>query len=237
MQLRALLLCHHSTTVQFMNRAFKEFSIEVEACSEPRVALQNLKDQRYEAVIVDSEDRAGAMLLLDGLKTIPSCKNSLRIVLVDQQTVLATAFSTGTHLVIYKPISADRLRNSLRALCPLMNRKLQRQFGRIRVKLPAIVRFADKNLPASIQDISQGGVAFTTKESIPTTQPLSLDFVLPGRPGIITTAATVVWSDIRGQIGAQFVDMEPAAHQVVCHWITAHLTSKRLQKAVADFEA
>ena len=238
MPLRSLLLCRHRATVQFINRAFKEFSIDVEACSEPHAALQNLKDRRFEAVIVDADDRAGAMLILDSLKALPSGKNSLRIVLADQETALAAAFSSGTHLVIYKPISVDRLRNSLRALFPLMNRKLQREFSRIHVRVPAMVRLADKNLPASIVDISQGGVAFTTKESIPTHQKtFGLDFALPGRPGIITTSATVVWSDVRGRMGAQFVSMEPASHKLVCDWVTAQLSSKRLQKAAAKFQA
>jgi DNA-binding NarL/FixJ family response regulator len=237
MALRSLLLCRHPATVQFINRAFKEFSIDLEACSEPQAALQSLKGQRFEAVVVDAEDRAGAMLLLDGIKTLPSCKNSLRIVLADHQTVLATAFSTGTHLVIYKPISADRLRNSLRALYPLMSRKLQRQFGRIRVRVPAIVHIADKNLPASILDISQGGVAFSTKETIPATKTLALDFVLPGRTGMITTSATVVWNDVRGRMGAQFLDMEPTSRKAVCEWVTAQLSSKRHHKAVAQSQA
>jgi ActR/RegA family two-component response regulator len=238
MPLRSLLFCRHSATVQFINRTFKEFSIDVETCSEPQAALQNLKDQRFEAVVIDAEDRTGAMLVLDSLKALPSCKNSLRVVLADNQTVLATAFSTGTHLVIYKPISADRLRNSLRALCPLMSRKLQREFHRIRVRIPAIVHVADKNLPASILDISQGGVALTTKEAIPATKILGLDFVLPGRTRMITTSATVVWNDVRGRIGAQFANIEPASRKLVCEWVAAQLSSRRLHKAtVAKVQA
>ncbi len=53
-------------------------------------------------------DREQAMSVLDTLKT--TSKNSLKIVLADPRTALAAAFGTGTHLVIYKPLSADRLR-------------------------------------------------------------------------------------------------------------------------------
>lgn len=232
MPLRSLLLCRQQATANFINRVFREFSIEVEACAEPQAALRSLKDGRFEAIVVDTEDRVGAMTVLDSLKALPSCKNSLRIVLADHQTVLATAFSTGTHLVIYKPVSADRLRNSLRALCPLMGRKLKREFARIRVRIPAIVRTEGRNLPGSIFDISGGGIALSTKESIPATKMLNIDFALPGRTGMINTTAAMVWNDVSGRLGAQFVEIEPTSRKAVCDWVAAQVRSNRLRKAV-----
>jgi hypothetical protein len=131
-----------------------------------------------------------------------SCKNSLRIVLADHQTALAAAFSTGTHLVIYKPISADRLRNSLRGLCNLIGQRPQREFGRIRVEIPAILHIGEKNqVPASIISISQEGVALLSQQAIPT-KTLGLRFALPGRTVMITTSTEVIWNDVRGRSGA-----------------------------------
>jgi hypothetical protein len=121
-----------------------------------------------------------------------SCKNSLRIVLADHQTALAAAFSTGTHLVIYKPISVDRRRNSLRGLCNLIRQRPQREFGRIRVKIPAILHIGEKNqVPASILSISQEGVALLSQQAIPTNT-LGLRFALPGRTVMITTSTEVI---------------------------------------------
>jgi DNA-binding response OmpR family regulator len=232
MLLRSLLLCRHSATVEFITRGFREFSVEVVSCSEPQDALDRLGDHRFEAIVVDAEDRGGAMLILDSLKALPSNKNSLRVVLADRETALGTAFSTGTHLVIYKPISAERLRNSIGALCNLMGRRRQRESNRIRVRLPAMVNIAGKNqVPASILDISQGGVALSTQQAIPATKTLELQFALPGKTGQITTSADVVWNDVRGRIGAQFVDMEPASRKVLCEWVAAQLSSTRLHRA------
>jgi CheY-like chemotaxis protein len=231
MPLRSLLLCRHNATVQLISRGFKDFSVEVESVSEPQAALQRLKDQRFEAIVIDAQDRTEALLVLDSLKTLPSCKNSLRIVLADHETALAAAFSTGTHLVMYKPISADRLRNSLRGLCNLIGRRRQREFGRICVKIPAILHIGEKNqVPASILSISQGGVAFLSQQAI-STKTLGLRFALPGRTVMITTSAEVVWNDVRGRIGAQFVNMEPASHKVLSEWVSAQLNSTRLRKA------
>ena len=232
MPLRSLLLCRHATTVQFITRGFRELGIDVEALSEPEAAVQRLKDQRFEAVVIDSEDAAGAMLVLENLKALHSCKNSLRIVLADHRTALGTAFSMGTHLVIYKPISADRLRNSLRALCNLIGRRAQREFDRIQVEVPAIVHLGDdSSVKASILSISQGGVAFSTRKALPPTKTLGLQFVLPGRTAMITTSAEVVWNDVRGRIGVQFVNMETGSRKVVCEWVSSQLSSKRLNDA------
>ena len=234
MPMRSLLLCRHNTTTHFVSRGFKEFNIEVESCSEPQAALHRLTDQRFEAIVIDTEDRSGATLVLDGLKSLPTCKNSLRIVLADRQTALAAAFSTGTHLVIYKPISADRLRNSLRALSNLMGRRHPREFDRIRARVPVRVHIPGKDLPASILDISEGGVALSAKEMIPTTKTLGLEFALPGRTGIITTSGDVMWNDVRGRIGVRFVNMEPASRKLLCEWVAAQLSSARLRRAAVS---
>lgn len=232
MLLHSLLLSRDSPTVQSLTRGLKEFSVDVESCSEPEDALRRLKEQRFEAVVIDDEDTAGAMLLLKSLKDLASCKNSLKIVLTDSHS--ATAFATGAHLVLYKPISADRLRNSLRAVHNLIARKLKREFDRIRVKVPAIVQVSEENrMSASILDISQGGVALSTQHVPSTVKTFGLKFALPGRTGIITTSAEVVWSDMRGRLGAQFVNMEPASHTVLSEWISAMILAKRFPRITA----
>jgi hypothetical protein len=51
--------------------------------------------------------------------------------------------------------------------------------------------------------------------------------------GMITTSAQVVWSDVRGRLGAQFVDMEPASRTILSEWISAQTLSKRLRKSTS----
>jgi DNA-binding response OmpR family regulator len=238
MSLRALLLCREKATIHLLTRGFKEFSVDIESYPDPKTAVQRLTDQRFEAILVDAKDREEAMLLLDSLKPMPSCKNSLRIVLADRETALGAAFSIGIHLVIYKPISTDRLRSSIGAMCNLLGRRYQRESERIRVKLPAIVNVGDSQIPASIFSISSGGVALSTKQTIYKAQNLGLQFALPGGTGKISTSAEVVWNDVlRGRIGAQFVNIEPAARKFVCDWIATQSSAKRLRATVSSFEA
>jgi DNA-binding response OmpR family regulator len=238
MPLRALLLCRHTPTVQLLTRGFKEFSVEVESYADPADAVQKATDRRFEAIIVDADDRGDAMFLLDGLKALPSCKNSLRIVLADRETALGTAFSIGIHLVIYKPISADRLRNSIGAMCNLLGRRYQRESERIRVRVPAVVSLGGSQMPAAIFSISAGGLALSTKTSISKAQSVDLQFALPGSTGKINASAEVVWNDVlHGRIGAQFVNIEPEARKMVCDWISSQASAKRLRQTVSRIDA
>jgi hypothetical protein len=58
----------------------------------------------------------------------------------------------------------------------------------------------ETDVPASILDISAGGVALATQQAIPKAQSLGLHFMLPGRTAKITTSAEVVWNDVHGRI-------------------------------------
>lgn len=238
MPLRALLLSRDQATVQLLTRGFREFSVDLESYPEPAIAAQRATDQRFEAILVDAKDRDSAMALLDSSKILPSCKNSLRIVLADRETALGTAFSIGIHLVIYKPISTDRLRNSIGAMCNLLGRRYQRESERIRVRVPALVNLGGSDVPAAIYSISAGGVALSTKQTISKAQNLGLQFALPGSTGNITASAEVVWNDIlHGRIGAQFVNMRPEARKLVCDWIASQASAKRLRTTMAKLEA
>ena len=231
MLLRSLPLCRDAATIQLISRGFKEFSVEVESCAAPEEALHKFMIQRFDAVVIDDADHAAAALLLNKLKVVPSFKNSLAIVLVDAQTALRAAFSSGTTLAIYKPLSPDRLRKSLRPLQNLIGRSRQRKCDRIPVRLPARVRLDEKTyVPALILDISQTGVALSVQQGIPNTKMVGLEFALPGRGGTIATSADVIWRNAQGRLGAQFSNMEPLSRRLLSEWAVAQLKSIQLQK-------
>jgi len=237
MPLRSLVLSCDSATVQFLTRGLKEFSVDVETCSDQEHALKRLKEQRFEAVVIDDEDRTGATVILETLGTLELSKNSLKIVVTSSQTKLASAFGSGTHLVMYKPLSADRLRHSMRALHTLMNRRLKRDSVRIPVTVPVMLQLPDKKISASITDIGSGGVALSTQQVPATLKTLGLKFALPGRAEMIATSGEIVWSDVRGRVGVQFVDMEPTTRAVLSQWVSNKVMAARVKKRAARSQA
>jgi DNA-binding response OmpR family regulator len=226
MPLRSLLFCQDSATAELVGRAFRELSLEVEQCRDADKAVVRLRNQRFDAIVVDDADPAGAVLILDSARTIPSCKKSLGIVLAQTQTTLSTAFSTGTHLVIYKPLSADRLRNSLRALRNLIGRRPQREFPRVDVEISGRLHLDDKNeIPVSILDLGQGGLALSSHTLLPNTGTMEVEFVLPDRTSVVTASGEVVWRDAHGRVGLQYNKMEPECRKVLDEWLASHLLS------------
>jgi DNA-binding response OmpR family regulator len=226
MPLRSLLFCQDFPTAELVGRAFRELSLEVEHCRDADNAILRLRNQRFDAIVVDDADPAGAILVLETARTIPSCKKSLAIVLAQTQTTLSTAFSTGTHLVIYKPLSADRLRNSLRALRNLIGRRPQREFPRVDVEIPGRLHLEDKTeIPISILDLGQGGLALSSRTLLPNAGTMEVEFVLPDRTNVVKASGEVVWRDAHGRIGIQFNEMEQQYRNVLEEWLASHLAS------------
>jgi PilZ domain len=232
MALRALLFCQDIPTAQLVGRAFRELKLEIEPCGDPDQALLKLRNQRFDAIVVDDADPAGAVLILDSARSMTSCRNSLYIVLAQAQTTLSTAFSTGTHLVIYKPVTADRLRNSLRALRNLIGRRPQREFPRVDVEIAARLQLDNHTeVRVCILDLGQGGLALSSQTLLPNSGILTVEFVLPDRTKSMTVSGEVVWRDAHGRVGLQFTDVDAANREALDEWLASHLASGPFHKS------
>ncbi|HXX22031.1 MAG TPA: hypothetical protein VEO19_02645, partial [Terriglobia bacterium] len=61
---------------------------------------------------------------------------------------------------------------------------------------------------------------------LPTVKSLTLSFTLPGQPGPITAAAELVWKDIRGNLGVEFLNTNPTPVPSLSKWIKAQSAPK-----------
>jgi len=122
MALQSLLLCPDEKTARVLSRVLAELEIGMEQCTEPFDAVKKLMRQRYDAVIVDWENEANATLVLKNARMSPSNKTSLAVAIVEGQTSVRNAFRAGANFVLYKPISVEQAKTSLRAARALMQR-------------------------------------------------------------------------------------------------------------------
>lgn len=122
MALQSLLLCPDEKTARVLSRVLSELEIGMEQCTEPFDAVKKLMRQRYDAVIVDWENEANATLVLKNARMSPSNKTSLAVAIVEGQTSVRNAFRAGANFVLYKPISLEQAKTSLRAARALMQR-------------------------------------------------------------------------------------------------------------------
>ena len=220
--LRSLLLSRDESTVRMLARGFKDLEVELEAHSDPDPFLSRALELRHDAIVLDDQVENAHAVLTQVLR-FPTCSKSVRIVLAEPSGAMHNVFKAGTQIVLYKPLSAERVRQGLRAVRNLMARERRRGVKRVAAMVPA--RMSPRHARGSaiqvlLADISDTGASIRyEKGDLPVTNGLNLDFALPGDPERIHCLAEVVWQDYQGSAGVRFVDMPKFARLHLAAWM------------------
>jgi len=221
------MLCRQPETVALAVRACRELGVELQHYSSAKAAVENFPLHSFQGVIVDDQDGPGAALLLSEVQGSARGKNTLIIALAKPDAALDAVFGAGTHLVIYKPLTHERLRNGLRAISTLMGRRRRRASPRLKVNLTATLTVNEaEKIPIRILDISVGGAAISVQRPFSTVRTLALSFALSGEQPTITTAAELVWKDVRGNVGIEFLNTDPEFAKSMAAWMKTHSTPR-----------
>jgi DNA-binding NarL/FixJ family response regulator len=220
--LRSLLLSRDEVTVRVVTRGFKDLDVQLQHFSEADVALAHATKHRFDAIVVDDQLEE-SHLVLQKLIELPGSSKSVRIALVEATATIHTVFKTGTQVIIYKPLSAERVRQGLRAVRNLMGRDRRRSSRRVRTMIPARVsprqaRGAYKQM--LLADLSDSGAAIHSEAGdLPISGTLNLEFTLPGTTELIHATAELVWRDDEGAAGVRFLDMPNYARKQLLQWL------------------
>ena len=115
MNLQSLVVADDEKTVRVLRRVLSDLDIDMEHCSNPETAVQQLTRNRFEAVIVHCSDTELAGRVLKSARLAPCNRRAVALAIVDANMPLRTAFEMGAHFVLYKPVSAERAKSSFRA--------------------------------------------------------------------------------------------------------------------------
>ena len=220
--LRSLLLSRNENTVRMIDRGFKDLEVELEPCSDPHHFLSRALAVRHDAIVLDDHVEE-APVVLEQLLGFATCSQSVRIVLAEPKAAMHSVFKTGTQIVLYKPLSSERLRQGLRAVRNLMARERRRGGNRVSAMVPA--RISPRHAKSAavqvlLADISDFGAAIRYERGdLPVTNSLNLEFALPGNPDRFHCLAELVWQDNHGSGGLRFLDMPSYARQELAEWI------------------
>lgn len=229
--LRSLLLTRDESTVRLITRIFKDLDVEALHFTETADALSKVSSNRFDAIVVDDQVD-DAHIVLEKAIELPSCSKSVRIALAQPAVKMNTIFKIGTQVILYKPLSLERVRHGLRAVRNLMGRDRRRGGERVQTMLPAKMsprRGGNKDVV--IVDLSDSGAAVNLENGdLLGAGSLGLDFALPGNPERIHCAAELVWQDNQGNAGLRFVDMATHARKQLSEWLKE---SAKNPKAVA----
>jgi PilZ domain-containing protein len=235
MALDALLFSRDQAIIDLACKVLKTLDIKVARSSVANEAVQRLTNAKFDAIIVDNADARGAVAVLSAAKSLPSCEQSIGIVLAISPSSIGLADGARSHMVLYRPLSADRLRTGFKSALGLRNQGEEaRESPRASIRIPATLRGAglDENL-AFITNLSAGGAALHVGQSIPAATIHTIEFSLPGEKDNLTSAVELIWRDVQGRMGIRFASMSATFTESLEKWSAAQPEAERASKAGA----
>lgn len=219
MPLTALSVCADAEAFQIVSRILEDLGITVEPCGSPSVAGPRLRDQHFDAIVLDCHDEPAALDLLAQTRKSERNRETIVIAIVQSQNQARQILSHGGNFVLYKPISHERVLHSIRAARSLM-RDERRHQPRIPVAGPAKLSFAaEENIAADLIDLSSDGMAFRSERKLPPSSKVYFEFALPNDKSTVRLSGEVMWQDSSGRAGIRFAHVPQASRRILQAWL------------------
>ena len=218
--MHALLFSRDQGIINLAGEVLKSLDIEIAQTSTAQDAVQRLTNNKFDAIVVDNADARGAVAILSAAKSLPSCEQSIGIVLAISPSSIGLADGARSHMVLYRPLSADRLRAGVKSALGLRSEgEDARETPRAAIRIPATLRGAglDQTL-AFITNLSAGGAALYVGQDIPSSSIQTIEFSLPGEKENLATGVELVWRDVEGRMGIRFANATAAFTESLEKW-------------------
>lgn len=219
MDLRVLVVCPDQDSAKLLSLVLGEMGITAEHTPSISRGLDRLNEEHFDAVILDYRADQSSEEFLAKLRQTPKSRNTLLIAIVDAEFSARPVFGLGANFVLYRPLSPERTRLSLRAARGLMRRE-RRRAPRIPVNSPASVAYPGaEDLRATLIDLSDGGTALRSGNTLPPACKVYFQFALPGQEQAVRLSGEVAWQDASGRTGIRFVDVPQASRRLMHAWL------------------
>ena len=219
MPLESLLLSRDPEVIRVVQPALEKLSIEVEVCRGVNSGQEILRTEKFDAIIVDCDDLAGGLVVMEGLRKSVSNKNSVTFAIVNGSTTTQQAFKMGANFVLQKPISALNARRCFSAAVNFMMRERRRYF-RHPVEMPAMLSFGEgQKMKVTVTNLSEGGMAIFFRGPLPKGGVSTVSFNLPGAASALEPKVQVAWMDESGHAGLRFFDVSKESRAQLDAWL------------------
>ena len=219
MDLRALVVSPDQHSADLLKQILPELGMVAEHTLSTNEGLARLDQERFEAVILDYRADRDSENFLRRLRQSTKNRAGVLIAIVDSDFNARPLFGLGANFILYRPLSSERTRMSLRAARGLIRRERRRAS---RVSVNATVNVAYPGAPelkAMLQDLSIEGTSLTTAQAIPPQCKVYFDFSLPGQEQLVRLSGEVAWQDASGRTGIRFLDVPQSSRRLMQGWI------------------
>jgi len=219
MDLRALVVCPDEDSAHLLTLILSELGMVVEHTPSISGGIELLETRHYDGIVLDYRADQGSEDFLSGLRRSVKNNNSVLIAVVDSEFNARPVFGLGANFVLYRPLSSERTRISLRAAGSLMRRE-RRRAPRTPVNSTANVAYPGApETSAVLSDLSDSGTLLQTNDRLPSTCKVYFEFELPGQPQLVRLSGEVAWQDASGQTGIRFLDVPQSSRRTIQTWL------------------
>src|SRR6202140_2271572 len=219
MDLRALVVSPDQESAALLMLILSELGIAAEHALSLQNGLDRLDAQRFEAIILDHHSDRSSDEFLRRFSQSSKNRACMFIAVVDSDFNARPVFGLGANFVLYRPLSSERTRISLRAARSLLRRE-RRHAPRASVTSTANVAYAGApELNADLSDLSDGGPLIHTANRLPPEGKVYFEFELPGQEQLVRLSGEVAWQDARGRTGIRFVDVPQSSRRLMQIWL------------------
>ncbi len=221
MTLLALLVSTDDSASEILGRVLPVSGIAMERFSDLATAIDRLRQQRFDTLIVDFDDPKAATEVLEEACRLNSGKPPVTVALVAEPAKARAILSGGAHFVLYKPLSDENAKAGLRAVAALLNRERRRAY-RVPVQAPVEITLPDtRQVEGILLDLSETGMDVLTAESQAPGALLNFRFQLPDGSLEVQAHGQVAWANANGQTGVHFLDLDESIKAQLKVWLHA----------------
>jgi c-di-GMP-binding flagellar brake protein YcgR len=192
--------------------------MEVEHTPSISRGLELLESRRFDAVVLDYHADQSSEEFLSRLRQSVKNRSSILIAVVDSGFSARPMFGLGANFVLYRPLSSERTRISLRAARGLLRRERRTPRTPVRSKISVAYPGAPESI-AVLADLSDGGTLIHSPNRLPQSSKVYFEFALPGQPQLVRLSGEVAWQDASGRTGIRFLDVPQSSRRLMQTWL------------------
>jgi CheY-like chemotaxis protein len=219
MDLRALVVCPDQDSAKLLSVVLSELGMTVDHTPSISRGFELIESQRFDAIVFDYRADQSSEEFLARLRQSAKNRSCLLIAVVDGGFNARPVFGLGANFVLYRPLSSERTRLSLRAACGLLRRE-RRRAPRARLNSTASVAYpGTPEINAVLTDLSDGGTSLQTANPLPSAAKVYFEFSLPGQRERVRLSGEVAWQDSTGRTGIRFLDVPQSSRRLMQSWL------------------
>jgi DNA-binding response OmpR family regulator len=184
-------------------------------------AIEILRSQRIELLIVDVDNVFGLVEVVQSLRAGPN-GDAIIIAVGSGPEAKKTAYALGNVYFIDRPQVRWQIRNLLRTLYGRLLHNSKTYF-RLNIELPVSIRRASGTvMQCKTINLSQRGLAVRTISSLELGERVDILFAIPNANLLVSVEGTIVWDDKRGKTGISFECKSSSVRARLSDWLSDH---------------